>query len=131
MNVAIKSFYPELELFTDFQREFRAELMLMGMIRHEGFLEFYGGLSVKPDFFFVSKLMDRNLYELLRDTSTPLSMSIKLRMVYRISKSIAYLHSLHVVHRDLKSMNVLVGTDPVDIVLCDFGSSRDSQELDG
>ncbi len=44
-----------------------------------------------------------------------------------LSKGLAYLHGRGVVHRDIKSLNVLVGADPETQLrtakICDFGSA--------
>merc|ERR1740123_1853675 len=51
-------------------------------------------------------------------------------MIYQAAGALAYMHSLDVVHRDIKSQNVLLteGTRPI-AKLCDFGLARMRSEL--
>ena len=48
---------------------------------------------------------------------------MKLRISVQISTGMAYLHEQNVVHRDLKSLNILI-TDDYSAKLCDFGLSK-------
>merc|ERR1712061_867481 len=53
-----------------------------------------------------------------------------LPMIYQAAGAVAYMHSMSVVHRDIKSQNVLLteGTRPI-AKLCDFGLARMRSEL--
>ena len=41
----------------------------------------------------------------------------------RIIETVAYLHSMNIVHRDIKTDNILLDKEYADIKLCDFGVS--------
>ena len=45
-------------------------------------------------------------------------------MAYCVASSVKYLHKYKIIHRDIKSCNVLVGEDWKKIYLTDFGTSR-------
>ena len=51
------------------------------------------------------------------------SLYIKLYM-YQMARSLAYIHSLGVCHRDIKPQNLLVNTTTHQLKLCDFGSAK-------
>src|SRR5436190_8250305 len=51
------------------------------------------------------------------------SILIKLYM-YQLFRSLAYLHSLGICHRDIRPQNMLIDTDSGILKLCDFGSAK-------
>jgi serine/threonine protein kinase len=62
----------------------------------------------------------------LPEGTPPLSLAARLDVCLQLAEGVAYLHSRHVLHRDLKPDNVLYqlvpGSGKVQIKLCDFGS---------
>ena len=65
-----------------------------------------------------------------------LSLSCRLLLLLDISKGMAFLHKKHMLHRDLKTANILIHYDSEQrrfiAKVCDFGSSRNvhSQQID-
>ncbi|GAB9473715.1 Serine/threonine protein kinase [Globisporangium polare] len=55
----------------------------------------------------------------------------KFRVAFGIVKALAYLHGLHkpVIHRDIKSRNILVDERSLEPLLCDFGASCSVENL--
>lgn len=47
-----------------------------------------------------------------------------VRVVLRLSKALAYLHSKEVIHRDLKPQNVIISRETGEPILLDFGLAR-------
>ena len=43
--------------------------------------------------------------------------------IKKIVETVAYLHSMNIVHRDIKTDNILLNEDEDDVKLCDFGVS--------
>lgn len=43
--------------------------------------------------------------------------------MYQLLKGLAYMHSLNVVHRDVKPENLLI-SDKKELKICDFGFAR-------
>jgi len=44
--------------------------------------------------------------------------------MYQVARSLAYIHSLGICHRDIKPQNLLLNTKTHDVKLCDFGSAK-------
>jgi serine/threonine protein kinase len=64
-----------------------------------------------------------SLFAILQDHSTSLPWLMRLRFALDISRGMHHVHEMLLLHRDLKSLNVLVAED----MLCkvaDFGQSR-------
>jgi hypothetical protein len=59
-----------------------------------------------------------NLYDFLRKQKNTLDLTMVLRIAIRISKGMEYLHQNNIVHRDLKTANLLMGSDLVSILFC-------------
>ena len=79
-----------------------------------------------PDIVIVFELMSQgSLYNLLHLKKSTINLSLEERL--RIAKDVAtvyhYMHCLGIVHRDLKSHNILVD-EHNNIKVCDFGLAR-------
>ncbi|XP_054813303.1 serine/threonine-protein kinase CTR1-like isoform X2 [Prosopis cineraria] len=108
--------------------EFRKEVSLMKRLRHPNIVLFMGAVFEQPNFSIVTEYLSRgSLFELLRkpDARLVLSWKRRLSMAYDVASGMNYLHQMRppIVHRDLKSPNLLVD-DTYTVKVCDFGLSR-------
>lgn len=72
----------------------------------------------------VFEMMDKNLYELIRDHKCPYNELSSLVLIYQLTKAVAYMHSKNLFHRDIKPENCIVNKDTLELKLVDFGSTR-------
>jgi serine/threonine protein kinase/predicted hydrocarbon binding protein len=121
-NVAIKVFHQNTHSEIN-ETEFRKELALLSLIQHPLVLTCYGGSTKKGDYFIVTELMEASVYDLLHDTNFNMDLDLKLDIAIATAKCMNFLHSCGLIHRDLKSLNLLVSKD-FDVKICDFGLSR-------
>ncbi|KQJ94770.1 hypothetical protein BRADI_3g13060v3 [Brachypodium distachyon] len=104
--------------------EFLQEVLILRSVNHENILQFYGASTRHPNCCIVTEYMpEGNLYEFLHKQNDLLEINEILRIAISISKGMEYLHRNNIIHRDLKTANVLKGYGQV-LKIADFGVSR-------
>lgn len=109
------------------------ELQIMRLVSHPnivGLKAYFYSNGEKKDEVFLNLVLDfvpETIYRASRHyakmkQSMPM-MSIKLYM-YQLCRSIAYIHSLGICHRDIKPQNLLLDPNSGILKLCDFGSAK-------
>eukprot|EP00310_Coccolithus_braarudii_P012771 CAMPEP_0183336280 /NCGR_PEP_ID=MMETSP0164_2-20130417/4298_1 /TAXON_ID=221442 /ORGANISM="Coccolithus pelagicus ssp braarudi, Strain PLY182g" /LENGTH=368 /DNA_ID=CAMNT_0025505765 /DNA_START=108 /DNA_END=1211 /DNA_ORIENTATION=+ len=109
------------------------ELQIMKMLDHANVTtlhHFFHTEGEKPDETYLNLVMDfvpHTVYGMSRQfakakKSFPLQY-LKL-YIYQVCRSLAYIHSLGVCHRDIKPQNLLVHPETHILKLCDFGSAK-------
>jgi serine/threonine protein kinase len=104
---------------------FRHELTLISLLRHQNLVACYGGFVNESMAMLVTEMMDCTLYEFIH-SKRPIDFSYKVRLAQDIAEGMEFLHARGLIHRDLKSVNVLLHVNDFEISakVCDFGLSR-------
>ncbi|GAV56948.1 Pkinase_Tyr domain-containing protein/EDR1 domain-containing protein [Cephalotus follicularis] len=124
-EVAVKKFLDQ-DFSGDALIQFRCEVEIMLRLRHPNVVLFMGAVTRPPHFSILTEFLPRgSLYRLLHRPNSLLDEKRRMRMALDVAKGMNYLHTSHptIVHRDLKSPNLLVDKNWV-VKVCDFGLSR-------
>ncbi|WOL09063.1 serine/threonine-protein kinase EDR1 isoform X1 [Canna indica] len=124
-EVAVKKFLDQ-DLSGDALEQFRYEVKIMSRLRHPNVVLFMGAVTRPPNLSILTEFLPRgSLYRLLHRPNIQLDEKRRLKMALDVAKGMNYLHTSHptIVHRDLKSPNLLVDKNWV-VKVCDFGLSR-------
>ena len=94
---------------------FKREVWTMATLNHPNILKLIG-VTLTPPFCIITELLKCSLYDRLKYLSATKRSLIALK----ISQAMETLHSARIIHRDLKSANILLDEDDMPRV-CDFG----------
>ncbi|XP_076362033.1 mitogen-activated protein kinase kinase kinase 20-like [Tachypleus tridentatus] len=105
------------------------EAQVLSILSHKNVIKFYGAVTQPPNFCIVTEYAENaSLYAFLQeqDHNSMLSFDRIINWSIDIASGMNYLHEeapVKVIHRDLKSKNVVISANFV-AKICDFGASR-------
>ncbi|XP_047951203.1 serine/threonine-protein kinase STY8 [Salvia hispanica] len=106
--------------------DYKKEIDIMRRLRHPNVLLFMGASCTKERIAIVTEYMNRgSLFKALHRGNQPLDTRRRLRIALDVSRGMNYLHHRNppIVHRDLKSSNLLVDKS-WNVKVGDFGLSK-------
>ncbi|CAM8923532.1 unnamed protein product [Rhodiola kirilowii] len=125
MEVAVKKFLDQ-----DFSgaalAEFRREVRIMRGLRHPNVVHFVGAVTRPPNLSIITEFLPRgSLYRIIHRPHGYIDERQRLKMALDVAQGMNCLHTSTptIVHRDLKSPNLLVDNN-WNVKVCDFGLSR-------
>lgn len=121
-EVAVKKL---LDVDDEFMHKYiEREMAILKSLRHPNIVQFMGLSKHRNDYYIVTEFISGgDLRHLLKDHSKELSWKMRVKMALDTAQALTFLHSKGLMHRDLKSHNLLVDENG-KIKLCDFGFSR-------
>ncbi|GAY52658.1 hypothetical protein CUMW_143580 [Citrus unshiu] len=127
-ELLIKKKIGEGSFGTVYHAEWRNSVAIMKGLRHPNIVLLMGAVTEPPNLSIVTEYLSRgSLYKLLHipDARVVVDERLRLNMAYDVAKGMNYLHQRRppIVHRDLKSPNLLVDST-YTVKVCDFGLSR-------
>lgn len=120
-RVAVKQFH--VRLTTDLEKEFQREMNVYARLRHPNIIALYGICIESMKYSVVMEFMaDGSLNDVLRSPAE-LCWSLRLSIALDFVSGLLYLHTQHIIHHDLKSLNILVD-DRMRAKISYFGLSK-------
>ncbi|THU63651.1 hypothetical protein C4D60_Mb01t18060 [Musa balbisiana] len=106
-DIAIKVLKPE-SVNVDMQQEFAQEVFIMRNIHHSNVVQFIGACT-RPNFCIVTEFMSGgSVYDFLHRQKGVFEIPALLQVAIDVSRGMNYLHQNNIVHRDLKTANLLM-----------------------
>mmetsp|Transcript_44584 Transcript_44584/g.80150 ORF Transcript_44584/g.80150 Transcript_44584/m.80150 type:complete len:547 (-) Transcript_44584:66-1706(-) len=134
---ALKKIFDPI-LTDELKTEFENEVRMLRKLRHPNVVTLMAVCRTPPALSILTEyVLGGSLFEVLHSApgsrprgSLEPEPGVLLPLVQQASMALAYLHAMQVVHRDIKSQNVLLsdGSKPI-AKLCDFGLARMTSEL--
>ncbi|GER47879.1 protein kinase [Striga asiatica] len=122
-DVAIKVLRSE-HLNKSLEAEFAQEVAILRQVHHENVVRFIGACTKLPHLCIVTDYTPGgSLYEYLHKNHHVLKLPQLLKFAIDICRGMEYLHQKNVIHRDLKTANLLMDTHNV-VKVADFGVAR-------
>ncbi|KAK4390955.1 Serine/threonine-protein kinase STY46 [Sesamum angolense] len=122
-DVAIKVLRSE-HLNNSLEVEFAQEVAVLRQVQHGNVVRFIGACTKLPHLCIVTEYMPGgSLYEYLHKHHLVLKLPQLLKFAIDVCKGMEYLHQKNVIHRDLKTANLLMDTYNV-VKVADFGVAR-------
>ncbi|CAM8997671.1 unnamed protein product [Rhodiola kirilowii] len=122
-EVAIKVLRQE-SVDANMQKEFAQEVFIMRKVRHQNIVHFIGASTKPPNLCIVTEfLKGGSLYDYLHKNKGFFKLPVLLKAAIDISRGMEYLHNNDIIHRDLKTANLLLD-DKENVKVADFGVAR-------
>ncbi|EFO83812.1 CRE-DLK-1 protein [Caenorhabditis remanei] len=99
------------------------EIKHLRHLRHQNIIEFLGVCSKSPCYCIVMEYCSKGQLCTVLKTKNTITRELFSQWVKEIADGMHYLHQNKVIHRDLKSPNILISAED-SIKICDFGTSH-------
>jgi predicted Ser/Thr protein kinase len=126
-KVAVKVLHEAEMTSTDQLRNFRAEVGVMRSLNHDNIVKFYGACMKRPHVCIIMELCSHSLFEVLHEQEKLPQYGTLLDLATDIASAMAYVHRRAVIHRDLKTHNILL-SDEGRAKIVDFGIARENEK---
>ena len=122
-TVAVKVLHPEAGRSHEFARRFRSEIKLARKVRHRNVCAIHEYGEEGPLRFVAMELVDgEELHRILRERG-PLPPREAFDVAAQVTEGLAAIHDAGVIHRDLKTPNIMRDSEGV-VRLLDFGIAK-------
>jgi len=128
-TVALKKIFDAFQNATDAQRTFREIMFLQEVNNHENIIRLLNVLKAENDrdIYLIFEYMETDLHAVIR--ANILEEIHKQYIMYQLFKSLKFMHSAELLHRDVKPSNLLLNSE-CQVKVADFGLARSVAQLE-
>lgn len=120
-EVALKVLNRELSGQPDMRKRFLDEHKLLQQLRHRGIVQVYDAGELQGRFYIALQLLTGDTLEALVTRNKTLGEITAVDIAKQVGETLEYIHQQGLVHRDIKTSNVMITHDR-RAVLFDFGT---------
>jgi serine/threonine-protein kinase len=126
-RVAIKVLPPEMALSQALAERFKREARLAASLDHPSIIPVYREGQAGRFLFMAMKFIEGRTLEDIIESQGPLPVSVVMHVLRAATSALAYAHERGIVHRDVKSANIMVDHDG-RVLVSDFGIARAAED---
>ena len=123
--VAVKVLRTDTEMTDDFIKRFKVEAQSAGSLSHPNIVSIYDVGNEGNINYIVMEFVEGYTLKEVVEKSDKLTWRASVRIAAQICAGLEHAHKNHIIHRDIKSQNILVNSDLIAKVT-DFGIARAS-----
>jgi predicted Ser/Thr protein kinase len=123
--VAIKKIF-DPKMTDDLLAEIQNEIVMQAILRHPNIALLLGVMPKIPNIVIVFEhVAQGSLFNLLhmKKQQVDLDLRARIKIALASARVFQYMHALGIVHRDIKSHNILIDKN-LEVKVCDFGLAR-------
>jgi len=109
-------------------KQVQREINALKQLNHPNLVQFFGMFEQRNEMYIVTEYIPGGTVRsnILKEKAD-LTWAARVKMANDVASAISFLHSKNMIHRDIKSDNLLL-SENWDVKLCDFGLSRSVPE---
>lgn len=126
-TVAVKKIHGHALSNASSVAEFQSEVAVLCTLRHANILRFVGACTKPPNLMIITEFMGRGtVFDLLHQSQDRVTWPMRKKFALDTCKGMRYLHDSKLLHRDLKSSNLMLDNN-LNCKVGDFGLTRISK----
>lgn len=124
MNLSVRLQNITEDVFQKYRQRFVEEAQTLAKLHHPKIVEVIDIFDENNTSYMVMPFVEGCSLQTIVERRGRLSYPDAINYIAQISDAVSYIHSLHILHRDIKPDNVIITPDN-KVVLIDFGSARE------